>query len=104
VEVLLRECELTSVTLAPPAVANWGTADMRQFSTYGGPWAEARAEWTGDGLDTADDEGPLFGDYVNAAFCLKRYEPGDGTDLDKYTRLESESPLVGLIGFEPATA
>jgi hypothetical protein len=58
-----------------------------QFVTYAGPWAEARAQWLRDsliGLDSEDEDGYLFSDYVLGAFLLNR----DG-DADDYHRLES---------------
>jgi hypothetical protein len=89
--------ELTRITIEPTSdymgytgyrVRPWDD----QFATYAGPWAEARAQWTGDDDLYDDDEGCDFDYRVWAAFNRSR----DG-DLEKYQQLESGVTDGGMV-------
>ncbi|MCV7176136.1 hypothetical protein [Mycolicibacterium sphagni] len=77
--------DLVSVTIEPTAKYAGHTGFRSKvfdsaFITYAGPWAEARCQWP-DGLDleSEDDDGLTFDDYVMGAWLRN---PDDWADYE----------------------
>jgi hypothetical protein len=93
--------EFVSVTIEPTAdhlgfTRYRGHAWDRAFVIYAGPWAEARVQWPVSDINSEDDDGAIFDDYVIAALWrnadgdLRDYEALCGADDDAQLRATRE--------------
>lgn len=92
--------ELRSITIKPTQDWRGHTLSRMKvfdaaFIIYGGPWAEARAQWPLDTLDGEDDDGYTFDDHLVGAWLLNH--DGDGRAYEQSLRDEA----AALGGFIP---